>query len=103
MTVVSGDCLSCWKWHRELKKWKLLLWPDEPDPDERMARVWLCDECRCLPREELTEHVRWTLENYDVVPDLNDPAIDNAHWFDHDEPVPDRHLKVVSPDGDDDA
>jgi hypothetical protein len=75
-----------------LRKAKLRLWVDEWDPDKQYERVWLCEECRSLPREELTERVRWNLAHLDVLPDLDHEP---DSWRKPSAP----HLKVVESDG----
>ena len=84
---MSGDCLSCGEYHRELKKWKLFLFGE-------WERLWLCQACRSLPRRELTAHVEWMILNMEGL-DREPPA-----WRKLNEPPPAptrRHLRVVEP------
>jgi hypothetical protein len=91
-TTVAGGCICCWRWRPVLRRWKLRLWVDEWDPEKQMARIWLCEQCRDIPRDELAERVRWNLEHLDLLPDLeNEPNF-------YDRPTK-PHLRVVTSDG----
>lgn len=88
-TTISGGCICCWKWQNVLRKWKLRLWPNEPDLD----RVWICEECSALSRAEITARVQWKLKNIDVLPYLEDEP---TFWSLSKSPP---NLKVVKSDG----
>jgi hypothetical protein len=94
---MSGDCICCWRWHRVLRKWKLRLWVEEWDRDRQYERVWLCEECRNLPREEVTARVQRNMSNLDVLPDLDHEP--NCWTNRQPSPASKSHLRVVVSDG----
>lgn len=80
---MSGDCLCCGEWHRELKRWKLWLFGE-------WERLWLCQACRTLDRQVLTQTVEWNIANLPIP----DEEPDVTSWFSDQTAKP--RLRVVS-------
>jgi hypothetical protein len=59
---ILGDCVSCRTRDIYLFRWKPELWR------ERGWHVWVCQECRCLPPDELRERIEWNVDTKPILP-----------------------------------
>jgi hypothetical protein len=66
---MEGACTICCKWFPDLRRWRVSVVDGAP-----LERLWVCQGCRDLPRDEITRQLRWNISNLPDGWDDNHPG-----------------------------